>query len=170
MTGSISTTNFANNANSNAVILPSPANRNGSTAAAAPSGDTVDLGSNPPANPDDYLKWFTKGNSVTPLFDKSVTPGDSKDEIFANVKEGIQNATKSVQVEMFGFGQPEIADALIAKAKSGVPVQVVLDPKVDGFEKDKGPLVDKMKAEKWDGKLPQVQGGGTPFFSLGGLK
>lgn len=31
-------------------------------------------------------------------------------------------------------------------------------------------LVDKMKAEKWDGKLPQVQGGGTPFISLGGLK
>ena len=150
MTGSISTTNFANNANASAANRPSSGNVNGSSAAPAPSGDTVDLGSkppaNPPTNPDDYLKWFTKGNTVTPLFDKSVNGGDPKSEIFANIKEGIQNATKSIQVEMFGFGQPEIADALIAKAKSGVPVQVVLDPKVDGFEQDKGPLIDKMKA------------------------
>lgn len=83
------------------------------------------------------LRFHTPGNRVTPLADASVTPDDSSDDIFTNVHEMISGAERSIQIEMYGFGRQAITDQLIAKAKEGVKVQVVLDPPDDEFEKEK---------------------------------
>jgi cardiolipin synthase A/B len=84
----------------------------------------------------EHLKWFTSGNKVTPLADSSVTPKNLKDDIFHVIKETIQGAEKNIRLEMFGFGQKDIAEMLAEKAKT-MPVQVVLDPVTDDYEKEK---------------------------------
>ena len=107
----------------------------------------------------DFLKYFTRGNKVEALFDKSVTPDEPQDEIFFNVKQGICNAKSSIQLEMFGFGQPILSDLLIAKARSGVKVQVVLDPVTpgDSYEKAKDSLSKEMVAGGVDVRWYPVQ-------------
>ncbi|MEW6282713.1 MAG: phosphatidylserine/phosphatidylglycerophosphate/cardiolipin synthase family protein [Candidatus Eremiobacterota bacterium] len=83
---------------------------------------------------DDKLKWFTRGNKVTPLYDDRVTPDNHEDEIFRQVKLGIQAARSTIQLEMFGFGQTDIVDALLDAHNRGVKVQVVLDPVNDDLD------------------------------------
>lgn len=85
----------------------------------------------------DHVKWYTMGNKVTPLADSSVSPKDKSDDIFAQIDKMIAGAKKSIQVEMFGLGRPEITKGLIAKHKEGVKVQVVLDPVNEEYEKEK---------------------------------
>lgn len=77
---------------------------------------------------EDDLKWFTKGNKVTALYDAGVTPKIKDDEIFKQVRMAIDTARHSLQLEMFGFGQVDIANALVDAKDRGVNVQVVLDP------------------------------------------
>jgi len=77
---------------------------------------------------EDALKWFTKGNKVTALYDAGVTPKIKQDEIFRQVRTAIDTARHSLQLEMFGFGQVDIANALVDAKERGVNVQVVLDP------------------------------------------
>ena len=85
----------------------------------------------------DHLKFFTAGNKVTPLADAAVTPKDKSDDIFAQIHQSIDGAKKSIQIEMFGLGQKEIAEKLVAKHKDGVKVQVVLDPINEEYEEEK---------------------------------
>lgn len=100
-----------------------------------------------PAGPiNEKLKWFTSGNKVTPLADSSVTPKDKSDDIFAVIKDRIQNASKNIRLEMFGMGQTDLAHLLVKKHQDGVPVQVVFDPINDDYEKEKQECVDILKA------------------------
>lgn len=111
--------------------------------------------------PDDKLKWFTKGNKVTPLYDAKVTPKVKEDEIFRQVKLGIDAARSSIQLEMFGFGQMDIAKALVGAQKRGVNVQVVLDPvnKELDWEQEKKVCADYLKKNGVDVKWYPVQEG-----------
>lgn len=93
----------------------------------------------------DHLKFFTAGNKVTPLADSGVTPKDKSDDIFAQIHESIDNAKKSIQIEMFGLGQKDIAEKLVAKQKDGVKVQVVLDPINEDYEEEKKACVEILK-------------------------
>jgi phosphatidylserine/phosphatidylglycerophosphate/cardiolipin synthase-like enzyme len=67
-----------------------------------------------------YDSGELSGNEVTPLIDGTA--------IFNQVHSMIQNAKKSIHVEMYEFQQTSIADELIAKKNQGVEVQVILDP------------------------------------------
>ncbi len=115
-----------------------------------------------PSAPDDKLKWFTKGNKVTPLYDARVTPKNREDEIFRQVKLGIDAARSSIQLEMFGFGQMDIAEALVGAKDRGVKVQVVLDPvnKELDWEQEKKVCADYLKKNGVDVKWYPVQQGG----------
>ncbi|MBT9585268.1 HD domain-containing protein [bacterium] len=93
----------------------------------------------------EHLKWFTSGNKVTPLADAAVTPKDKSDDIFVQVKQGIREAKKSIQLEMFGLGQKDIAQLLIDRKKEGLDVQVVLDPVNDSYEQEKQECIDMLK-------------------------
>jgi cardiolipin synthase len=92
----------------------------------------------------DHLKFFTAGNKVTPLADSSVTPKDLSDDIFAQIHQSIDSAKKSIQIEMFGLGQIDIVNKLIAKHNEGVKVQVVLDPVNEEYEVEKQKCADKL--------------------------
>jgi len=94
----------------------------------------------------DHLKFFTAGNKVTPLADSGVTPKDKSDDIFHQVKQGIKDAKKSIQLEMFGLGQKDIAEMLIQRKKDGLDVQVVLDPVNDDYEAEKQECIDMLQA------------------------
>ena len=107
--------------------------------------DEVPLHEAPAPNQPDYLKFFTSGNKITPLADSSVTPKDESDDIFHQIRESISGAKKSIQVEMFGLGQEEIVDLLIAKKKEGLDVQVVLDPVNEDYEKEKAVSAKKLQ-------------------------
>lgn len=122
----------------------------------------------------DYLKYFTKGNKVTPLFDASVTPRNHDDEIFNQVKLAIQAARSCIQLEMFGLGQPEIVDMLVSKQKAGVTVQVVLDPvnpELD-WEQEKAECAKTLKKGGVDVKWYPVQEPqkGHPFAQINHVK
>jgi hypothetical protein len=93
----------------------------------------------------DHHKWYTRGNKVTPLADAGYTPKVDSDDIFTQIKANIQDAKKSIQLEMFGFGQEELATLLADKAKEGLPVQVVLDPINEEYEKEKEKCVEIMR-------------------------
>lgn len=90
-------------------------------------------------------KYFTHGNKVTPLFDKSVTPGDLSDDIFANIEEVIRGAKKSVQVEMFSLDKKSLVNLLISEAKRGLKVQVIMDPPNEAGEADKKEAIEKLR-------------------------
>lgn len=115
----------------------------------------------------DVARWFTKGNKVTPLFDPGVTPRNSKDEIFKQVKLAIDAARHSVQLEMFGFGLMDIAEALVGARERDLPVQVVIDPVNEDWEAEKGPIIDYLRehdvdvrlypVEQAEGRFPQIQ-------------
>lgn len=91
------------------------------------------------------LKFFTAGNKVTPLADAAYTPKDKSDDIFHQVREGIKNAEKSIQLEMFGLGQKDIAEMLVERKKDGLEVQVVLDPVNEEYEQEKQECIDILK-------------------------
>ncbi len=116
-----------------------------------------------PEAPDDKLKWFTKGNKVTPLYDAKVTPKIKEDEIFRQVKLGIDAARSSIQLEMFGFGQMDIAKALVAaQNERDVKVQVVLDPVNEelDWEQEKQECADYLIENGVDVKWYPVKKGG----------
>lgn len=114
----------------------------------------------------DTARWFVGGNKVTPLFDASVTPRNREDEIFRQVKLAIDTARRAVQLEMFGFGQMDIARALVGAQDRGVQVQVVLDPVNEEYEQEKQEVVDYLRGhgvdlhfypvERAGGKYPQI--------------
>lgn len=136
--------------------LPTAAARRKSKTEAPPRDDFQPQGSD-----DDKLKWFTKGNKVTPLYDARVTPQNKQDEIFQQVKLGIDAARSSIQLEMFGFGQMDIAKALVSAKKRGVNVQVVLDPVTKNldWEKEKQVCADYLTRNGVDLKWYPVQEG-----------
>lgn len=93
----------------------------------------------------DHLKFFTAGNKVTPLADASHTPKDQSDDIFTQIKSSIAKAKKSIQIEMFGIGQKDLAKQLVAKKKEGLEVQVVLDPVNEAYEAEKEEVIQILK-------------------------
>ena len=143
-----SSTTRAKNATATAVRRPRVKNGN--------STDTVTK-----AGSDDYLKYFTKGNKVTALYDASVTPKIKQDEIFQQVRLALDAARSSIQLEMFGFGQKDIAEMLVTKKQDGLNVQVVLDPINPelAWENEKAEMVEILEKGGVDVHFYPVQSG-----------
>lgn len=78
-------------------------------------------------------RWrVSSGNRVTPLIDR--------EEVFPAVLEAIRSAEHTIQLEVFllgGIFGRQVADALIERAKAGVEVQLLLDPKLGGIGSEK---------------------------------
>ncbi|HEY3998731.1 MAG TPA: phospholipase D-like domain-containing protein, partial [Candidatus Xenobia bacterium] len=69
---------------------------------------------------------FMSGHKVRLLTDTAHarTP---EDDIFCQVDRLLDEA-RDIRIEMYSLDQPDIVDKLIARARQGVPVEIVLDP------------------------------------------
>ncbi len=117
--------------------------------------------------PDFAQKYFAHGNKVTPLFDKSVTPADKSDDIFANIEQVIRGAKKSVQVEMFSLDKKDLVNLLIADAKRGVKVQVIMDPPNEAGEDRKKEAIDELRKNGVNVLLYPVKEAGSKEAKFG---
>jgi len=112
-------------------------------------------------------KYFSKGNLVKPLMDGSYTPEDKSDDIFHNIEQMIRGAKKSVQVEMFSLDKKNLVDLLIADAKKGVKVQVIMDPVNEDWESDKKKAIEKLRKNGVNVLLYPAKEPGSPEAKYG---
>jgi len=118
--------------------------------------------------PANSRKYFKQGNKVIPLMDGQVTPDNESDDIFHNIEQMIRGAKKSVQIEMFSLDRKNLVDLLIADAKRGVKVQIIMDPPGDDdYETGKEEAIEKLRKNGVDVNMYPVKEAGSPEAKYG---
>jgi len=114
-------------------------------------------------------RYFKAGNLVEPLFDSSVTPKNGDDDIFAQIEKMIRGAEKNIQIEMFSLDKKDLVDLICKTAKSGVKVQIVMDPPNEEREDDKAAAIEKLRKAGCDVLLYPTREVGDPEAKFGQL-
>jgi cardiolipin synthase len=113
-------------------------------------------------------RYFTHGNAVTPLVNEEAAPNDAH-EIFAQVEKMLKGAEKSIQIEMFNIDKKSIVNLLIAEAKKGIKVQVIMDPPNEGWESARKGAIETLRKGGVDVQIYPAKEAGDPEAKFGQL-
>jgi len=116
----------------------------------------------------DGLDIFGGGNRVSPLLDEESAP-NSAHEIFAQARKLIRSATSSIQLEMFDVTNKDMVNLLIAEARKGISVQIVMDPPNDDWEAPRKAAIDKLRKGGVDVRIYPALPPNSPGATFGQL-
>ncbi len=89
----------------------------------------------------DYYPWAAHIKYADSYVDVWISPGFNENSVQNKIVEEIAKAQKSINVIMWQFTDKVIADALIEKAKNGVPVKIITEDLVANDLNSKIPYI-----------------------------